>query len=192
MYDVVIVGGGPAGASAATFVGRAGLSVAVIDADRGITRRAQLNNHLGFPQGITGPELVDRGREQALAAGAEWSDGTAESLTGTDGAFALGAGDGGRIEGRQVILATGMSVALAESAGIPTVPGTEPRVPKIVVVDGEGRTSMPGVWAAGTVAGTSVHTIITAGDGARVAINLLSAVRGERYVDHDVLPAPST
>ena len=61
-----------------------------------------------------------------------------------------------------------------------------------MVVDGEGRTSTPGVWAAGTVAGTSVHTIITAGDGARVAINLVSAVRGERHVDHDVLPAPTS
>jgi len=44
------------------------------------------------------------------------------------------------------------------------------------------------VWAAGTVAGASVHTIITAGDGARVAINLISATKGERHVDHDVLP----
>lgn len=192
MYDVVIIGGGPAGASAATFVGRAGLRVAVIDADKGITRRAELNNHLGFPHGISGPELVDRGREQAVAAGADWLEGTAESLTGEDGALTVGTGEGGAIEGRQVILATGVSVALAESAGIPTVPGTEPRIPKIVVVDGEGRTSMAGVWAAGTVAGTSVHTIITAGDGARVAINLISAVRGERYVDHDVLPAPTS
>ena len=39
------------------------------------------------------------------------------------------------------------------------------------------RTSVPGVWAAGTAAGVSVHTIITAGDGARVAINLISATK---------------
>jgi hypothetical protein len=44
------------------------------------------------------------------------------------------------------------------------------------------------VWAAGTVAGVSVHTIITSGDGARVAINLISANKGERHVDHDALP----
>jgi hypothetical protein len=50
---------------------------------------------------------------------------------------------------------------------------------------------MPGVWAAGTTAGVSVHTIITAGDGARVAINLISDTKGERHVDHDALPRPA-
>ena len=57
------------------------------------------------------------------------------------------------------------------------------------MVDADGRTSVPGLWAAGTAAGVSVHTIVTAGDGARVAINLISEVRGERHVDHDVLRA---
>src|SRR5690606_24452390 len=59
--DVVIIGGGPAGASAAIFTARAGLSTVVIDADKGITRRAWVENHLGFPDGIAGPELVDKG-----------------------------------------------------------------------------------------------------------------------------------
>jgi acetolactate synthase small subunit len=36
---------------------------------------------------------------------------------------------------------------------------------------------------------TSMITIVTAGDGARVAVNLISEARGERHVDHDVLPA---
>ena len=48
---------------------------------------------------------------------------------------------------------------------------------------------MDGIWAAGTVAGVSVHTIITAGDGAKVAVNVISEINGERYVDHDVLKA---
>ena len=61
----------------------------------------------------------------------------------------------------------------------------------VVVVDPDGRTSLDGVWAAGTAAGVSVHTIITAGDGARVAINLLSRRKGERHVDHDVLKPPT-
>ena len=52
MYDVAIVGGGPAGASAATFTARAGLQTVVVDADAGMTRRAMINNHLGFPEGL--------------------------------------------------------------------------------------------------------------------------------------------
>jgi thioredoxin reductase len=57
----------------------------------------------------------------------------------------------------------------------------------VVATDSDGRTNVAGLWAAGTCAGTSVHTIITAGDGARVAINLVSSLRGERFVDHEVM-----
>jgi thioredoxin reductase len=185
--DVVIVGGGPAGASAATFIARAGLSAVVIDNDKGYTRRALLNNHLGFPDGITGPELVDQGQDQAERAGAIWVSGTAETLTGSAGEFVIGTDDGRMFAAKSVILATGFSLTLAEAAGLATSAGTEPHVKTVVTVDEHGRTSAPGIWAAGTIAGVSVHTIITAGDGARVAINLLSEQRGERYVDHDVL-----
>ena len=44
--------------------------------------------------------------------------------------------------------------------------------------------------ASATSRSVSVHTIITAGDGARVAINLISDVKGERHVDHDAMPRP--
>ena len=58
-YDLATVGGGPAGASAAIFAARAGLRTLVLDADKGMTRRAMVNNLLGFPEGITGPDLVE-------------------------------------------------------------------------------------------------------------------------------------
>src|SRR5205807_619331 len=85
MYDVAIVGGGPAGASAATFTARAGLQTVLIDADAGMTRRAMINNHLGFPDGVTGPDLVDGGKAQAASAGAEVVAGKVVEL-GTGGA----------------------------------------------------------------------------------------------------------
>ena len=193
MYDVAIVGGGPAGASAATFTARAGLQTIVIDADAGMTRRALVNNHLGFPEGIRGPDMVDTGKLQAARNGAEVVEGKVVGLEqkGDQDGFTLGTEDGRSFEARQVILTLGANAELARQAGIKTKPGTEPRIREIVDVDREGRTSLPGVWAAGTVAGVSVHTIITAGDGARVAVNLISAVKGERHVDHDVLPRPT-
>src|SRR5947199_1180083 len=80
MYDVAIVGGGPAGSSAATFTARAGLQTVVIDADAGMTRRAMINNHLGFPEGVAGPDLVDNGKLQAARAGAEIVDGKVVAL----------------------------------------------------------------------------------------------------------------
>jgi thioredoxin reductase len=192
MYDVAIVGGGPAGASAATFTARAGLQTVIIDADAGMTRRAMVNNHLGFPEGVRGPDLVDSGKLQAARAGAEVVDGKVVELYRRDGeGFGLRTEDGSSYEARQVILTLGANPELARQAGIATKPGTEPRIREIVDVDREGRTSVPGVWAAGTVAGVSVHTIITSGDGARVAVNLISETRGERHVDHDVLPRPT-
>lgn len=189
-YDLVIVGGGPAGASAAVFAARAELSTLVIDNDKGFTRRAQLNNHLGFPDGITGPELVDVGRRHAEASGAEWREDSVTGLEATEGGLVLTTESGERIEAGDVLLATGMSAQLADAAGIATAPGTEPHVKAIVAVEPDGSSSLAGVWAAGTVAGTTMHTVVTAGDGARVAINIISARKGERWVDHDVLPKP--
>jgi thioredoxin reductase (NADPH) len=191
MYDVAIVGGGPAGASAAIFTARAGLSTLVIDADKGWTRRAMLNNHLGFPEGITGPDLVDRGRQHATGAGAEWVDGSAASIERRDDGLVVQTDDGTSYEATSVLLTTGINVSLAKAMGAATRPGTEPHVNEVITVDADGRTNVTGLWAAGTAAGVSVHTIITAGDGARVAINLISAAKGERWADHDVMPRPA-
>src|SRR5205085_9959661 len=91
LYDVAIVGGGPAGASAATFTARAGLQTVLIDADAGMTRRAMINNHLGFPSGVSGPELVDNGKAQATNAGAEVVSGKVVDLqpAGQEGALTI-------------------------------------------------------------------------------------------------------
>jgi thioredoxin reductase (NADPH) len=188
MYDLAIVGGGTAGASAATFTGRAGLQTVVVDGDKGMTRRAMLNNHLGFPEGVTGPDLVDRGQQQAEKAGATWIKADVTALERRDDGFVLTADDGQTIEAREVLLASGANLALAKAAGLETREGTEPRVAEVVAVDAEGRASVSGVWAAGVVAGQSAHTIISAGDGARVAINIISGQKGQRWVDHDRMP----
>jgi thioredoxin reductase len=191
VYDLAIVGGGPAGASAATFAGRARLQTIVLDADKGMTRRAMIYNHLGFPEGIPGPDLVDRGQEQATRAGAEWVKVDVTALERRDDAVVLTTDDGRTFDAREVLLTLGANVELARQAGLQVRPGTEPRIREVVAIDAEGRTSMPGVWAAGTAAGVSVHTIVTSGDGARVAINIISGRTGQRHVDHDVLPPPA-
>ena len=188
-YDVAVVGGGPAGATAAIFLGRAKLATILIDADQGMTRRAQLDNVLGFVDGITGPELVDRGHKQAQKAGAVVEKKKLTSVVKSDGGFTLTAEDGSTIHAKQILLALGVNVELAKTAGVAVKAGTEPRIKEVVVVDESGKTNVLGIWAAGTNAGTSVHVAVTSGDGARVAINLVSALRPARHVDHDVLKA---
>ncbi|MBB6730771.1 FAD-dependent oxidoreductase [Cohnella zeiphila] len=185
MYDVAIIGGGPAGASAALFTAKAGKKTVVIDNNQSVTRRAWIENHYGAPE-ISGPDLVDTGRKQAEKFGAEFVAAKAVKLTAGESSVTVEAEEGS-YEARHVIVATGLFVDCAEASGIRTKPGTEPRIKTIIDATPEGKTNLANVWAAGTVAGVSMHTIITAGDGAKVAINVVSELNGERYVDHDML-----
>jgi thioredoxin reductase (NADPH) len=186
MYDVIVIGGGPTGGSAALFTSKAGKKTLVIDNEKSITKKAWLDNHYGV-DGISGPDLVEVGKKQATKFGAEWIEGEALDIKTSSNIHTVITEDEKKYETKHVILATGMSVQLAEKVGIKTTLGTEPRIKTIIEVDQKGKTDIEGIWAAGTVAGVSMHTIITSGDGAKVAINLISEMNGERYVDHDVL-----
>ncbi len=185
MYDILIIGAGPAGASAALFAAKAGKKTIVVDHDKSITKRAWVENHYGVME-ISGPDLVELGKKQAAKFGAEIVADTVVNISKTDYGFTVET-EGLHYEAGQVILATGLSVELAEKVGLETKDGTEPRIKTVFAVDIDGRTNVEGIWAAGTAAGVSVHTIITAGDGAKVAINVISHLNGARYVDHDVL-----
>jgi thioredoxin reductase (NADPH) len=191
-YDLIIVGGGPAGASAAIFAARAGRRTAVVDDAAGMAQRALVRNHLGLPDEVEGPEFLALGHRQAVACGAEWIEDQVTSLAVAEDVVTLGTAGDRTLQARDVLLAQGTNTALAAAAGIAVEPGREPWIKEIVTVDPAGRTSAPHVWAAGTVAGTSVHTIIVAGDGARVAVNVISEQRGERHVDHDSLEPPAS
>jgi len=185
MYDILIIGAGPAGASAALFAAKAGKKTLVIDNDKSITKRAWVENHYGVAE-ISGPDLVELGKKQAAKFGAEIIEDEAINIVQENEGIAVET-EKGRYTAKHVVLATGVLVQLAEKAGIETKPGTEPRIKTVFQTDENGRTNIKGIWAAGTCAGVSVHTIITAGHGAQVAINIISELNGERYVDHDVL-----
>lgn len=71
MLDCLVIGGGPAGLTAAIYLARFHLSVTVIDAGRSRAALIPLtHNHAGYPDGIAGVDLLDRMREQARAYGA--------------------------------------------------------------------------------------------------------------------------
>lgn len=186
MYEVIVIGAGPAGASAALFTAKAGKKTLLIDNDKGMTKRAWIENHYGVPE-ISGPDLIETGLNQAKKQGAEVILDSVVNISKKDDGFELTTSDEKSFQAKHIILATGVLVELGEKLGVATIAGTEPRIKKIFKVDQAGKTNVAGIWAAGTCAGVSVHTIITAGDGAKVAINLISELNGERYVDHDVL-----
>lgn len=69
-FDVIVVGGGIAGLSAAIYLGRAKQNTLIIDANQSMARwEPEVQNYLGFPQGISGKELLSRGIQQARKYG---------------------------------------------------------------------------------------------------------------------------
>lgn len=109
MYDCIIIGGGPAGLTAATYLGRFLRSTLVID--EGAGRAAQIpqtHNLLGFPDGISGRELLDRMREHASRYGAEMVTGVVEGIARTEAGFAARTSSR-TFEARTILLAQGVS-----------------------------------------------------------------------------------
>ncbi|MBN3522387.1 FAD-dependent oxidoreductase [Paenibacillus apiarius] len=185
MQDIIVIGGGPAGGSAALFAAKAGKATLVLDNDHGLTKRAWLANHYGVSD-ISGPDMLAIGREQAEKFGAVFKQDKAVLIESGSSSVTVKTESGDSYEAQHVIVATGLAVDAAQQSGLKLKPGTEPRVKTIIDTDDKGRTSADRVWAAGTAAGVSMHTIITAGDGARVAIHVISELNGGRYVDHDI------
>jgi thioredoxin reductase (NADPH) len=105
MYDIIVIGGGPAGLTAATYACRAGKSVLVIEKSAfggQITWSPRVENFPGFLS-VSGTELGDKLLEQAMAQGAEVELDTVTALRGTTAVCESGA----EFEGRAVIIATG-------------------------------------------------------------------------------------
>jgi len=107
--DCLIVGGGPAGLTAAIYLARFHLAVRVIDA--GGSRASWIpctRNHAGFPDGISGVELLARMRAQAEKYGVAFESGRVTRLDRADGGFRAESG-AGATEARTVLLATGVA-----------------------------------------------------------------------------------
>ena len=107
--DCLIVGGGPAGLTAAIYLSRFLLKLKVIDA--GKSRAGWIpctHNHAGFPDGISGAELLRLMREQAQLYGASIETGRVTRLDKVDGGFAAEWGSG-RARARTILLATGVT-----------------------------------------------------------------------------------
>ena len=109
VLDCVVVGAGPAGLTAAIYLGRFRRRFTVIhDGDPRAGWIPVSHNHPGFPDGIPGPELLARMHAQAERYGARIVIGQVEGLArGNDGVFVLDT-SGGELRARNVLLATGV------------------------------------------------------------------------------------
>jgi len=109
--DCLVIGGGPAGLTAAIYLSRYHLDIMVVDGGR--SRAAWIpctHNHAGFPDGISGKELLDRMKEQARRYGTRIEDGQVTRIERDEesGQFAAEWGSG-PVTARTVLLATGVT-----------------------------------------------------------------------------------
>ncbi|WP_046727462.1 FAD-dependent oxidoreductase [Streptomyces humi] len=120
-YDLVVIGGGPAGLGAAVYGASEGLRTVLVE--RAATggqagQSSRIENYLGFPDGVSGAQLTDRARRQAAKFGAEVL--TAREVTALEvngAARVVRFADGSAIAAHSVILATGVQYRQLEAEG---------------------------------------------------------------------------
>lgn len=118
--DVVILGTGPAGLTAAIYTGRANLNPLVVDGflpGGQLMITSEIENYPGFPEGIKGPEMMGRFREQAARFGAQFLHGSATEVDVSRSPFCVYLEDGKEMLTRTLIVATG---ANAKWLGLPS------------------------------------------------------------------------
>ena len=181
-YDVIVAGGGLAGLSAAIFLARAQVTVAIFDqGESSLLRVSRLNNYLGFPDGVSGSELIELGRRQAQRFGARLHVERLTAVSRRANSFAVSS-SAGEYECTYLILASNKRTDLARALGL-ALGGFGGR---FLSVAGDGATAVPNCYAAGRITGLPSQAIVSAGDGAKVAVAIIERLRGGYYVDHDV------
>jgi thioredoxin reductase (NADPH) len=181
---VAVVGGGAAGLTAALFLARAEVAVEVFDQDRSILKRARLNNLPGST-GLEGSDLLTQLRDDLKVRKVPTSTVKVDDIAPSANGFIVRTADGSKITATYVVLATGQGTVKLASLPLQFTDARQPFVKTNVVTDQWGHTTVAGVWAAGVVAGWPSQAVVCAGSGANVAIEIVSTIKGEFWVDHD-------
>ena len=117
-YDVVVVGGGPAGLAAAVVLGRALRSVLVVDAgEPRNVHAAQVHNYL-TRESVPPTALLAAGRADAERYGVAFRSGTVTSVCGAVPRFQVELADGSVVEARRILVCTGLADVLPDIPGV--------------------------------------------------------------------------
>jgi thioredoxin reductase len=188
MPSVAVVGGGPAGLSAALFTSKNGLDTVLFDTDGTWMHKAHLFNYLGVGS-VDGSAFMSTARQQADDFGTDRRQGVeVTDVAADDDGFVLTTEatedapddtEDGEVAADYVVLATGANRDLAESLGCAFDDG-------VVDVDVTMETSVDGAYATGgMVRAEEWQAVISAGDGAAAALNVLTREKGDHYHDFD-------
>lgn len=187
MYQqgVVIVGDGPTGLSAALLLAKNGIrNVRVFGENETYLHDAYLYNYLGI-EAMDGSEFADTARDQCKEFGAELHVTLVEKVEQKHGGFRITTSAGDHYGAKYLVLAEGDGRGLSEQIGLEFEEwdGGD----SVVKTDKNGRTSMENVYAGGwTARNNKIQAIISAGDGAAIALDILSKEEGRQFHDFDV------
>ncbi|WP_435197444.1 FAD-dependent oxidoreductase [Natronomonas sp. EA1] len=179
-HDVVVVGGGPAGCSAAVFTARYGLDTVVLDrGSSSIQQCAFIENYLGFPGGIDVGTFYAMCHAHAERVGATVTDELATRVVKTDDGFRVET-HGEEYTADRVVAASTYDVSYLEgvlgewfeSSGEET--WLDPELAGL-----RGETPVEGLWLAGPTAGVESQIAVSVGHGARVGVALIEEYRRE-------------
>ena len=179
MADVAIVGGGPAGLTAGLFLQKNGQEATVFDTDDTWMHKAHLFNYPGIGS-VDGTAYLETLRAQVDSFGVTREQGVEVTDVSSEAEGFTITTDDGDFEADYVVLATGANRELAETLGC-EFDGD------VVDVDVTMETSVDDAYATGAmVRAEEWQAVISAGDGASAALNILTRERGEHFHDFDV------
>ncbi|MFC4942092.1 FAD-dependent oxidoreductase [Pseudonocardia sp. GCM10023141] len=126
-YDLIVIGGGPAGLGSAVYGASEGLRTVLVERQATGGQAGQssrIENYLGFPDGVSGAQLTDRARRQAAKFGAEvLTARDVIALEARGSARVVKFGDGSEIAAHSVVLATGVSYRSLDAPGVAELTG---------------------------------------------------------------------
>ncbi len=167
--DVVVVGAGPAGLSAAVFLARAGFDTLVVeDGDSILRRNAHLENYLGFPAGVNSRLLLEMALEQLERSGGEHVEREVEAVETIAEGFLVST-DEGDASAEYLVLACWADASLFDAFDIDLRDAGS----KTYLDSDDGRTGVDGLYVAGRIAGQPHQTVVNAGHGAKAALSLI-------------------
>ncbi len=175
------MGDGPTGLSAALFLAKNGLDVHVFGPDETPVHSAYLYNYLGLME-KDGTAFMETARDQCEQMDAVLQDAEVERVGTTGDGFEAETDGGDTVTGRYLVLATGSDTSLGETLGV-EMEGD------VIAVDRSGRTSVEDAYAGGwSTRSDKIQAAISVGDGAAIAVDILSKEKGEPFHDFDVPP----